>query len=283
MADQILEPALLERVLEKLELSQKPEPTLAGLTTLYSSWCSHVPFDNIRKLIHVNADKQDVLPGSDAVDFFEAWLSFGAGGTCWAGNGALRALLSTLGFNAARGVCTMMVAPNLPPNHGTVLVRFDGSTYQVDASILHNVPLKLDEETEPALAPWIDKLEYFDGHWHILWRALHRPDAFHCRLDYQDATQTDFNERHEKTRGWSPFNYEMTIRKTKGNSVAGIANGKKVTIDESREMVITDLTDEQRKKLLIDEFGIGEQLVEMIPPDRPTPAPPDSRTARSHT
>ena len=47
-----LAPALLERVLSKLGLSEPPSPTLEGLRTLYPAWCRKVPFDNIRQLMH---------------------------------------------------------------------------------------------------------------------------------------------------------------------------------------------------------------------------------------
>jgi len=37
---------LLERVLMRLGLSNRPTPTLDGLQTLYAAWCRKVPFDN---------------------------------------------------------------------------------------------------------------------------------------------------------------------------------------------------------------------------------------------
>ena len=106
-----LAPDLLERVLSRLGLSAPPSPDLYGLKTVYAAWCRQVPFDNIRKLIHVQTQNQGVLPGDSAQDFFEAWLKDKTGGTCWAGNGALHRLLVTLGFAAHRGVATMLVAP----------------------------------------------------------------------------------------------------------------------------------------------------------------------------
>jgi len=42
-----------------------------------------VPFDNVRKLIHVKSGKAGPLPGGTAEDFFTAWLRHGTGGTCW--------------------------------------------------------------------------------------------------------------------------------------------------------------------------------------------------------
>ena len=84
-----LDTALVERVLDRLGLTSKPEVSLAGLADLYGAWCRKVPFDNIRKLIHVRAGNSATLPGRTPNEFFEAWLAHGTGATCWAGNGAL--------------------------------------------------------------------------------------------------------------------------------------------------------------------------------------------------
>jgi arylamine N-acetyltransferase len=104
---------VLERVLSRLGLADRPAPTLDGFHTLYAAWCRKVPFDNVRKLIHVHHHGRGRLPGDDATDFFEAWLAYGTGGTCWAGNGALHALLVSLGFDASRGMGTMRADPKL--------------------------------------------------------------------------------------------------------------------------------------------------------------------------
>ena len=138
-----LAPALLERVLSKLGLSEPPSPTLEGLRTLYPAWCRTVPFDNIRQLMHRRSHDPSPMPGGDATEFFEAWLGYGTGGTCWAGNGALHAVLVSLGFEAIRGMGTMHAAPEAPPTHGTVVVTCERSRYLVDASILHGAPLPL--------------------------------------------------------------------------------------------------------------------------------------------
>ncbi len=101
MAEQsALAPALVERVLAKLGLAAAPRADLGGLAALYAAWCRSVPFDNVRKLIHVRAAYPAPLPGDTPEDFFDAWLAHGTGGTCWAGNGALCALLESPGFRA---------------------------------------------------------------------------------------------------------------------------------------------------------------------------------------
>ena len=170
---------LLERVLTKLGLSDRPAPTLDGLQTLYAAWCRKVPFDNVRKLIHIHNHDPGPLPGDDATDFFEAWLTYGTGATCWAGNGALYTLLVSLGFHASRGMGTMLVAPHIPPNHGTVLVACDETRYVVDASILHGEPLRLDTDTPTGVThpAWGVQCSMRDTHWYIRWRPVHMPDG----------------------------------------------------------------------------------------------------------
>src|SRR3989442_2160809 len=202
--------ALLERVLTKLGIPHRPEPTPRALALLYAAWCEKVPFDNVLKLIHAAASFPGPLPGNDAVDFFQCWLRWGTGGTCWAGNGALQALLATLGFPARRGVGTMLVAPNVPPNHGTVVVDFGEALYLVDASMLHGEPLPVEKKRPTAIAhrAWGISCTSRDGRWHILWRPLHMPRGMDCsvyRLEELDAPSAPFAERHERTPAWGPF------------------------------------------------------------------------------
>jgi len=249
---------LLERVLMRLGLSDRPAPTFDGLQTLYAAWCRKVPFDNVRKLIHIHNHDPDPLPGDDATDFFEAWLTYGTGGTCWAGNGALYTLLTSLGFHASRGMGTMLVAPHIPPNHGTVLVAYDETHYIVDASMLHSEPLHLDTDTPTAVThpAWGVQCSTRDGYWYIRWHPAHMLDGLDCRLDHLRVTRETFRERHEQTRLWSPFNYELYARLICGEAVVSTTGGQRVELN-----------------------GTGG-VVQRLPLDTPTPPPPWSRTAR---
>ena len=274
---------LLERVLTKLGLSERPAPTLDGLQTLYAAWCRKVPFDNVRKLIHIHNHDPGPLPGDDATDFFEAWLTYGTGATCWAGNGALYTLLASLGFQASRGMATMLVAPNIPPNHGTVLVAYDETRYVVDASMLHSEPLRLDPDmptgvTHPA---WGVQCSTRDGYWYIHWHPAHMLDGLDCRLDHLHVTRETFRERHEHTRPWSPFNYELYARLICGEAVVSTTGGQRVELNGTGGVVRRHLEGDDRIRLLVDELGMKEEIVQRLPLDTPTPPPPWSRTARN--
>jgi len=279
--DKKLPDQVLERVLSRLGFGNRPEPSLEQLRAIYSAWCQHVPFDNVRKLIHLRAGDAGPMPGHSAEDFFETWLDHGTGGTCWPGANALHALLSSLGFRTERVIGTMLVAPNLPPNHGSVRVAFDGEHHLVDSSILHGEPLWLDRNSETGVAhpAWGVRCSQRDARWHVWWRPLNRVDGFECRLDSFGSNHNDHRELYEQTRGWSPFNFEVTARLNRESDVVGIAFGKMVTLKGDGGVGNSPVSHEERKRFLMEQLGISEEILPQLPEDIPTPPPPGSRTA----
>lgn len=275
MSVPVLSPDLADRILAKLGLSARPSADLQGLRGVYGAWCRNVPFDNVRKLIHLRRGDPGPLPGDHAVDFFDAWLTHGTGGTCWAGNGALHALLVSLDFDACRGVGTMLSSPDLPPNHGMVLVTCGGARYVTDASILHGEPLPLDEHASTSVGhpAWGVHCGKREGHWYIRWRPMHRPEGFDCRLERIDVTRDVFVESHERTRVASPFNDELYIRVLRGNSIVGAAHGGRIEFTSAAPPVERPLQADERVRFLVEEIGLSEEIVRELPADVPVPVP----------
>jgi len=278
----VISPALVERVLARLGLQRNPEPTLDGLRLLYAAWCRRVPFDNVRKMIHLRRGKAGPLPGRTPEDYFDGWLKFGTGGTCWAGAGALQALLASLGFNAVRGVGTMLAAPDLPPNHGTVRVTLDSTDYLVDSSMLHGEPLvlKTNGETRVEHPTWGLRCVRKENRWHITWRPLHKLDGLECRLERFGLTAAEYQAGYDSTCGWSPFNFEVTARANRNDNVVGISFGHAITLRSDGGVERSAVSHKERDRLLIEEIGISEEIVRELPEDAPTPPPPWSRTAQ---
>jgi hypothetical protein len=274
--------ALIERVLAKLGLASRPEPTLDGLKQVYGAWCHKVPFDNVRKLMHLRRQDAGPLPGDSASDFFEAWLRHGTGGTCWAGNGALQALLQALDFDARRALATMLVYPDMPPNHGTVVVSCGPKRYLVDASILHGEPLALEPQAPSVIAhpAWGVQCSVRDGKWHIRWRPLQLPDGIDCRIEQLEVAEQVFHERHEDSRPWSPFNYALSARCNRNGAVVGTAFGQRVDIDADGSVRQRPLPPAQRAPLLVEELAMDAALIAQLPADLPTPPPPGSAAAQ---
>lgn len=271
-------PGLLERVLAKLGFRDRPPPSLEGLRATYAAWCQHVPFDNVRKLIHLRSGEVGPFPGDTAEDFFEAWLRFGTGATCWGGHTGLHALLSALGFAAVRGYGTMLLAPDIPPNHATVAVACEGASYLVDASMLHGEPLELSasERTRITHPAWGVEARPQGAHHQIRFRPIHMPKGLDCRIDRMDVPLRSFQEFHEGTRPWSPFNYQLYARINRGDCVLGIGFGRRYVFRADGSVQDDALDPADRQRMLIEEIGLAEELVARLPLDIPTPPPPGS-------
>lgn len=272
---------LLEQVLARLGFTARPDPTEAGLRQIYAAWCQSVPFDNVQKLVHLHQQRPGPLPGTTAEDYFTSWLKHGTGGTCWAGSNALHALLTMLGFEAERSIATMLVVPDLPPNHGSVRVTVEGRPWLADTSILFGEPLPLDapEETIIPHPSWGVRARITDGLWQVNWRPLHMTDGFPCRFDRFGADHEEYVRRYDDTRGWSPFNYQLTARRNRGEEAFGMAFGESVRLRSDGGVEKTSIDDDERRRRLVEDFGMSEEIVSQLPADRPTPPPPGSNTA----
>jgi N-hydroxyarylamine O-acetyltransferase len=267
----VLAPDLTEQVLERLGVP-RPDPDLAGLAAVYAAWCRRVPFDNVRKRIHLAADDPAPLPGETPEDFFDAWLLHGTGGTCWGGNGALHALLEAVGFTAERGIATMMAAPDLPPNHGTVIVTIGSDRFMVDASILHGSPLLVtdgpSEVRHPAWGITARRLPD-DGRLMITWPLLHRPDGFECRLERIGAPASEFRDRYEQSRTRSGFNDYLYVRLNTASTVIGAMGDRRIELKGPGEVDEDSIGGEDRIRFLVEEIGLSEEISRRLPPDRP--------------
>lgn len=276
-----LDDELLSRILSGLGINSLPSPDLDGLQTIYSAWCRKIPFDNIRKRIHLESGNPNLLPGDDPVDFFIGWLRFGTGGTCWAGSGALYSLLYSLGFKVCRGVATMLIAPDLPPNHGTVIVNIDGKLYLVDTSMLHSSPVCVNDHQPHQMknSPWSIDVEVRNTKWYIRWRPLHMLDGCICRIEKMGVSHRTFVTLNEETRIWGAFNYSLYARLNRGDSVVGIAYGHEVSIDMVGNIDRHQMSTAEQRRFLVEDLGIDKTIVKRLPTDKPTPPPPGSKSS----
>jgi N-hydroxyarylamine O-acetyltransferase len=275
-----MRPDLVDAVLERLGVS-RPAPDLTGLRLVYAAWCRAVPFDNSRKMIHVAEARPGPLPGSTPEDFFAAWLAYGTGGTCWAGNGALHAFLAALDFDASRAMATMLPRPDLPgPNHGSVVVRLDGELWIADASILSGTPIRLLQAGDPERDGPLPRPAWHEGKPAVLWQALVAPEGFPCRFDDRiGAGDVEWDAIHQRTAEWSPFNYQLNGRLLREGTSIGIAHGQRFAFAADGSYTAEPIDHEGRIRFLIEELGIAEELAARVPDDQELPPRPDDQLA----
>jgi N-hydroxyarylamine O-acetyltransferase len=266
-----LQPGMVDAVLSRLGVD-RPAPDLAGLRMVYAAWCGAVPFDNSRKMIHVTEARPGPLPGSTAEDFFAGWLAYGTGGTCWAGNGALQALLDALGFEATRVLATMLPRPDLDgPNHGSVAVAIEDERWIADASILSGAPLRILEPGEPEPDGPLPRPAWHEGRPAVRWRALLAPDGFPCRFDRFAAEDGEWDALHQRTAAWSPFNYQLNVRLLRGDTSIGVADGQRFAFAADGSLTASPLDPQGRIHFLVQELGVAEEIARRLPDDQPVP------------
>jgi arylamine N-acetyltransferase len=247
------------RVLNRLGFSEPPPVNITGLQRLYASWCMHVPFDNVRKMIVLKSEYKRPLPGMDAEEMVENWLKNGSGATCWPMANAFFELLTSLGYQVRRVAGSMRDLGVV--NHGSVTVSIEGRDYLADASLLLNVILPLDQGTFIHDDPVYTLESEPDGDSHLIW--MQTPpggDYFYCRIAGDPVEFSFFDERYEASREKSIFNQRLYARRNyPGQLIILWGNtrfSKTVKGIEGR-----DLSREEVCRALEKDIGISHSLV----------------------
>ncbi len=273
---------LLYRVLDRLGFREPPSADLSGLERLYASWCMHVPFDNVRKMIVLKSEVKQPLPGLDATEFFENWLKNGSGATCWPMANALYELLSTLGFHASRVAGFMRDLGII--NHGSVKVTINDMDYLADASLLLNVILPLDQGIYFYENPVFPVESEPDGASHLVWIIIPPgSEHFYCRMNGGPVEFSLFDERYEASREKSIFNQRLYARRNYPGELI-ILWGNTRFSKTVKGIESCDLTRDEICRALEKDIGISENLINdwvgsgsldasFEPPSGPAPVP----------
>lgn len=272
----VLPDELVERSLSRLGLTHRPTLDLVGLNALYAAWSGKVPFDNVRKRIWFASDQTTPLPGQDPTEFFENWLTHGTGGTCWPTSGAVYALLRSLGFDARR-IAGSMIEPGekdtMAGGHGSVLVTLDGVDYLVDASILAFGVLPLVTGVRASAGKGIHQIhavpiaEGFD----VLWYAgqvRDTPVRFRTDRRFDPVDHAFFLDGCERSKRSGPFNDALYICRRFPDSILTVGRRNRIAVAADGTVTVTKLGDAGRKRVLIDELGLSEEIAEMLPADK---------------
>ena len=273
--DPVISPDLMERALVKLGLTERPSLDLAGLNTLYAAYCSNVPaIDSIRKRIWFAGDQRPQLPGGDPTDYFENWLTHGTGGTCWPTNGAVYALVGSLGFDARRIAGCIVMEEYPGTNHGSVVVTLDGVDYLVDGNLAAYEVLRLVPGTTTSAGKGIHRVSTvpIDGGFDVLWYQGHDREeqmTFRTEPEHDPVDHAFFLDRFDRTKQLSVFNDALFICRRLPDRIITIGRKNKIEVAADNTLTSTEINDVERRRLLIEEFDISEEMAEALPPDVP--------------
>ena len=251
--------SVVERVLERLDIRSDAANDIAGLETVYRAWCRNIPFDNTAKLIALGNRSPGLLPGIDAEEFFQRFLSHNVGGTCWPTSNALFELLVALGFRARRAAGSMRDTGIV--SHGTTKVRIDDVDWLVDSSMLTNGPLPLKSEIFASGDPLIPTEVRIENGEHVIWWDL-PPNAspIPCRLLHDDVSHDFYVERYEASRLRSPFNERIYARRNLGTRIL-ILTGNRRLVKKVDGIEDFELNEAQLSESLEYEIGLSPAIL----------------------
>jgi arylamine N-acetyltransferase len=251
---------LVDRVFAKLGLRSHPKPDLAGLESLYAAWCSHVPFDNVRKRISMAKSTTEPLPGGRPDDFLAAYLEHGTGGTCWPSSNGLFALVRACGFDARRISASMFDRND--HNHGSILVRLDGRDWMVDSSIECGFPIPLERGVARTLGDAVHpiRIEPLDDGFRIHWGMTQSADTIPCRLMQDPVDEAFYLERYEISRGYSVFNTALYARRNFPGRLVSFT-GRKRHEKSAAGVTTRELSDAELRAALTGEMGYSPAIV----------------------
>jgi len=258
--DDTLGAATAARVLERLGLPGPPDVSGGGLKGLYRAWCLHVPFENSLKRLALAAPGRAPLPGATAEEFFDSWLTFGTGGTCWPTSNALYTLLVACGFEARRVSGSMFDVGE--HNHGSVIVRLDGADWIVDSSMLTDVlvPLRPGQSFERADPVHPVAAEPSAGGWLISFGYTLSRDTMPWRLLRDPVDHAFYQERHEDSRARSLFNVAVYARRNRPDGLVSLVGPNRFF--KGSEAITADILDaEGVARVLVEEIGIASEIV----------------------
>ena len=273
LAEPSLAPALVEAVLAKLGLKNRPTLDIAGLNTVYAAICGSIPFDNIQKRIWFASDRKKPATGGDPGEFFENWVRHGTGGTCWPSNGGMYALARALGFRARR-IAGSVIVPNYPQgaNHGSVLVTLDGVDYVFDLTfgsfkVLPLIPGQVVSTETGIHNARVTPLAGggFELIFSLGWST--EPLPFRREPQYDPVDHAFFVARYDRANRVGFFNDTLLVSRRYPDSIMTIGRGKKLLVTSDGTLTKTSLTPNQRDELLVQEMGLSEEVVSMIPAD----------------
>lgn len=275
--NQALPPQLRRRILAKLGIAERPPIDPDGLNRLYGAYCGAVPNDNVQKRVWLVGDRATPVTGGDPVGFFEDWLEHGTGGTCFPTNGALCALLRTVGFDARRISGSILLAGiEQAGNHGSVVVRLGGIDYLADAQLASFRVLPLVPGQAASAGSGIHAIraiptaegfdvECFPGS-NRQTPLIMRPDLARGPVDHGFFVEHyALSARRDRNR--SPFNEALFAARRFSDAILIVGRGNRIDVAADNAVTRTTITEAERRRVLVEEMGYSEAIVDAIPPD----------------
>ncbi len=181
-------------------------------------------------------------------------------------------MLQSVGFGARR-IAGRIVLDEYPGiNHGSVVVTLDGADYLTDGQMAFFNPLPLtpgvpsrsgagfhDIGAEPVGRGF--EATFYPG------AKRETPFCFRTDPDHDPVDHAFFLGGYDRSRHSSPFNDALYVSRHFPDSIVTLFRHIKITVASDNTVTKTEISDAERKKVLVEELGISQEMAEGLPPD----------------
>lgn len=247
------------RYLKRFNAYPVKECFLQDLAELQSLHMQHIPFENldvIRQVpIYLNLES-----------IYDKIVNQRRGGYCYELNGLFHRLLQELGFDAKLISATVQKPDGTwskSDTHAAILVELD-TPYLVDAgfgdSTISPIPLGGERFTDNSGTYKIDQID--EEHYDLI-REKEGEEKVLYRFTANGKQLADFHEGcvFNQVSKDSPFTHEDLVTRATPDGRITLSDHQ-LTRSENGKKEKTDLTPEQKAKVLEEEFGIKAELLE---------------------
>ncbi len=91
--------------------------------------------------------------------------------------------------------------------------------------------------------------------------------TFRTELQYDPVDRAFFRSGYEQSFTLSPFNDALYTCGRFPESIITVARMNKIVVDADGTLTTTEVTNLERRRILVEELGFSEQIVEALPPD----------------
>lgn len=251
-----------EEYLKRFKAEVIQEHFLQNLADLQSLHMQNIPFENldvIRKTpIYLNLES-----------IYDKIVNHHRGGYCYELNGLFHWLLCELGFDAKLISATVQKPDGTwskADTHAAILVELD-TLYLVDAgfgdSTISPIPLGGERHTDHS---GTYRVQQVDDVYYDLIKEKDDVEKVLYRFSTEEKLLADFHEGciYNQVSKDSPFTHDdlVTRATTQGRITL---SGNQLTRSENGEKEKTDLSSEEKRRILKEEFGIDQTALEEQP------------------
>jgi arylamine N-acetyltransferase len=158
-------------------------------------------------------------------------------------------------------------------NHGSVVVTLDGVDYLVDGNFGAFEVLPLMPGRTTSTGPGLHQIEAVpvENGFEVIWyTSINREVArtFHTEPEHDPVDHAFFLAQYDETRNISVFNDTLFICRRYPDSIVTLGREKAVVAADNT-LTKTEISDTERQRVLVEEFGISEEVAAALPPDVP--------------